>query len=115
MTRRQVTLLWFSGSTWILLVLILSRFFVLVFFFFFSSRRRHTRCYRDWSSDVCSSDLRGRIHPLCCSDGASLCGVSAATCDECPAGTTKGIICAAGAACNTMGGFAPGSRLCHCQ
>src|SRR6266542_4581904 len=26
-------------------------------FFFFSSRRRHTRCYRDWSSDVCSSDL----------------------------------------------------------
>src|SRR5207245_8186543 len=25
--------------------------------FFFSSRRRHTRCYRDWSSDVCSSDL----------------------------------------------------------
>src|SRR5207245_6774401 len=30
---------------------------VIVFFFFFSSRRRHTRCYRDWSSDVCSSDL----------------------------------------------------------
>src|SRR2546422_407019 len=29
----------------------------LVFFFFFSSRRRHTRCSRDWSSDVCSSDL----------------------------------------------------------
>src|SRR6266852_4140401 len=29
----------------------------LFFFFFFSSRRRHTRCYRDWSSDVCSSDL----------------------------------------------------------
>src|SRR5207245_2669678 len=27
------------------------------FIFFFSSRRRHTRCYRDWSSDVCSSDL----------------------------------------------------------
>src|SRR2546429_7157237 len=25
---------------------------------FFSSRRRHTRCSRDWSSDVCSSDLR---------------------------------------------------------
>src|SRR5207245_7329977 len=25
--------------------------------FFFSSRRRHTSCYRDWSSDVCSSDL----------------------------------------------------------
>src|SRR4030043_522182 len=25
---------------------------------FFSSRRRHTRCSRDWSSDVCSSDLQ---------------------------------------------------------
>src|ERR1035437_6355440 len=30
---------------------------VFVFFFFFSSRRRHTRYWRDWSSDVCSSDL----------------------------------------------------------
>src|SRR6266446_1025944 len=29
------------------------------FFFFFSSRRRHTRLQGDWSSDVCSSDLRG--------------------------------------------------------
>src|SRR3989304_3783793 len=28
--------------------------------FFFSSRRRHTRCSRDWSSDVCSSDLWSR-------------------------------------------------------
>src|SRR3712207_3105711 len=28
-------------------------------FFFFSSRRRHTRYWRDWSSDVCSSDLLG--------------------------------------------------------
>src|SRR5207253_6951017 len=28
--------------------------------FFFSSRRRHTRWPRDWSSDVCSSDLAGR-------------------------------------------------------
>src|SRR3712207_7867693 len=27
-------------------------------FFFFSSRRRHTRYWRDWSSDVCSSDLK---------------------------------------------------------
>src|SRR6266852_5769792 len=31
--------------------------YIIFFFFFFSSRRRHTRCYRDWSSDVCSSDL----------------------------------------------------------
>src|SRR2546422_7328899 len=30
---------------------------ILFVFFFFSSRRRHTRCSRDWSSDVCSSDL----------------------------------------------------------
>src|SRR2546429_8961366 len=35
-------------------------------FFFFSSRRRHTRCSRDWSSDVCSSDLdvNGLWHTL---------------------------------------------------
>src|SRR5207253_5308454 len=30
---------------------------IVLFFFFFSSRRRHTRWPRDWSSDVCSSDL----------------------------------------------------------
>src|SRR5204863_2279976 len=30
---------------------------MILFFFFFSSRRRHTRSLRDWSSDVCSSDL----------------------------------------------------------
>src|SRR5699024_11218001 len=32
-------------------------------FFFFASRRRHTRSKRDWSSDVCSSDLRGSAPP----------------------------------------------------
>src|SRR3712207_2736697 len=32
--------------------------------FFFSSRRRHTRYWRDWSSDVCSSDLE-RLVMLC--------------------------------------------------
>src|SRR5215475_6748871 len=32
-----------------------------IFFFFFSSRRRHTRFSRDWSSDVCSSDLGGTV------------------------------------------------------
>src|SRR5258707_5982591 len=33
--------------------------------FFFSSRRRHTRYWRDWSSDVCSSDLKSatRLSP----------------------------------------------------
>src|SRR5437868_15341435 len=30
------------------------------YFFFFSSRRRHTKSKRDWSSDVCSSDLTGK-------------------------------------------------------
>src|SRR5699024_2433394 len=30
----------------------------ILMFFFFSSRRRHTRSKRDWSSDVCSSDLK---------------------------------------------------------
>src|SRR5690606_39382718 len=29
--------------------------------FFFSSRRRHTRFSRDWSSDVCSSDLQAQV------------------------------------------------------
>src|SRR5215217_8917746 len=35
---------------------------ILFFFFFFSSRRRHTSYWRDWSSDVCSSDLAGAGH-----------------------------------------------------
>src|SRR5712664_4299369 len=33
-------------------------YYIYYFVFFFSSRRRHTRSDRDWSSDVCSSDLR---------------------------------------------------------
>src|SRR5438874_7613383 len=59
------------------------------FFFFFSSRRRHTRSLRDWSSDVCSSDLiqRGpdfhrpdlllfhsRIFPILCRNSPD-CGI----------------------------------------
>src|SRR2546422_1900166 len=40
---------------------------VTVYFFFFSSRRRHTRCSRDWSSDVCSSDL-GVLAGQACQD-----------------------------------------------
>src|SRR5690606_40539640 len=39
----------------------ISWFFLL--FFFFSSRRRHTRFSRDWSSDVCSSDLVPVAYP----------------------------------------------------
>src|SRR5207253_4930754 len=37
---------------------------LLYFFFFFSSRRRHTRWPRDWSSDVCSSDLLRLMSPV---------------------------------------------------
>src|SRR3712207_8245580 len=33
--------------------------------FFCSSRRRHTRYWRDWSSDVCSSDLNFDIGEIC--------------------------------------------------
>src|SRR5439155_14298995 len=40
-----------------------TRLFTFSYFFFFSSRRRHTRWPRDWSSDVCSSDLETR--PIC--------------------------------------------------
>src|SRR2546422_1477500 len=42
---------------WVVLVVIIFGCVFCLFFFFFSSRRRHTRCSRDWSSDVCSSDL----------------------------------------------------------
>src|SRR5256886_16012115 len=37
---------------------------VIYFFFFFSSRRRHTRFDCDWSSDVCSSDLKIQIRNI---------------------------------------------------
>src|SRR6266446_4980036 len=42
-------------------------------FFFFSSRRRHTRLQGDWSSDVCSSDLRAaqHVHTVIVLGGAS--------------------------------------------
>src|SRR5205809_2811343 len=43
--------------------------FFFVVFFFFSSRRRHTRCSRDWSSDVCSSDLGKETNRLAIFDG----------------------------------------------
>src|SRR5256885_3281681 len=44
--------------------LLLSFISVYLFFFFFSSRRRHTRLQGDWSSDVCSSDLRETLRRL---------------------------------------------------
>src|SRR2546422_5203226 len=45
-------------------------------FFFFSSRRRHTRCSRDWSSDVCSSDIGlepKREGEFVLADGTTIC------------------------------------------
>src|SRR5690554_1029836 len=42
------------------------------FFFFFSSRRRHTRCGRDWSSDVCSSDLQAVLTLLLVTENGPL-------------------------------------------
>src|SRR3712207_8233451 len=38
--------------------------------FFFSSRRRHTRYWRDWSSDVCSSDLEKLLSEAGFDDGS---------------------------------------------
>src|SRR5438874_13302891 len=38
--------------------------------FFFSSRRRHTRSLRDWSSDVCSSDLRPQQRQAPCTSSS---------------------------------------------
>src|SRR5690554_1968748 len=63
------------GITWhtYLHCILIDIFYVLCFFsyycfffvfFFFSSRRRHTRCGRDWSSDVCSSDLAFTVLPF---------------------------------------------------
>src|SRR5215203_5299584 len=43
---------------------------LIFFFFFFSSRRRHTRYWRDWSSDVCSSDLGEVVPELLLGPGA---------------------------------------------
>src|SRR6266853_2630185 len=49
------------------------------FFFFFSSRRRHTRFDCDWSSDVCSSDLRlERYLQLCAEDNIQVCNLTSA-------------------------------------
>src|SRR5438067_9847996 len=59
------TIVWFFVYTISIPVFLFFHFFfcffacyyLFFFFFFFSSRRRHTRSKRDWSSDVCSSDL----------------------------------------------------------
>src|SRR5690606_41094193 len=48
---------WCLGQTYIIYLICNYLVFLVYFLFFFSSRRRHTRFSRDWSSDVCSSDL----------------------------------------------------------
>ena len=48
----------FVGLRVVIYQSVLFVFFFVFLVFFFSSRRRHTRCSRDWSSDVCSSDLK---------------------------------------------------------
>src|SRR3712207_6945363 len=48
-------------------------------FFFFSSRRRHTRYWRDWSSDVCSSDLVAAVSGSATAVGAPVTLASGAT------------------------------------
>src|SRR5207253_7439818 len=53
-------------STWKSVLRPLYRSVYLCNLFFFSSRRRHTRWPRDWSSDVCSSDLLQKKHGLGC-------------------------------------------------
>src|SRR2546429_6852493 len=60
----------------------------IVLFFFFSSRRRHTRCSRDWSSDVCSSDLatsspESRRRPSRRSCEAGACSSGSGRCARC--------------------------------
>src|SRR5690625_7897303 len=57
--------------------------------FYFSSRRRHTRWPRDWSSDVCSSDLREQqtlraIVPIAAGDSEALSPIRTAFCHRTP-------------------------------
>src|SRR5690606_41051058 len=72
-----------------------------IVFLFFSSRRRHTRFSRDWSSDVCSSDLRDEAatasREMPCSLPLLLeLRVKALVkhCDCCPAGSSEAVAAA---------------------
>src|SRR5438105_5091519 len=68
----------FDATTWLRPVLLGLMLACVCLCFFFSSRRRHTRSTRDWSSDVCSSDLdAGRIGV-----GAQALGVMVAAFEE---------------------------------
>src|SRR5438445_5726672 len=56
-TVRNFVILFLCTSFFEFFYIVLFYCYFYCFFFFFSSRRRHTRYWRDWSSDVCSSDL----------------------------------------------------------
>src|SRR5699024_3883482 len=49
---------------------------IIYLYFFFSSRRRHTRSKRDWSSDVCSSDLTNILTTLTDMIGAQVLNIA---------------------------------------
>src|SRR5436190_9550412 len=57
--------------------------------FFFSSRRRHTRSLCDWSSDVCSSDLRPKIETPGDAETACLPNTSQTEFNDFMSGTSK--------------------------
>src|SRR3989449_1370037 len=76
-------ILFTTFSRYLISDVMFSRIFV---FFFFSSRRRHTRCSRDWSSDVCSSDLCGE-RP-CLPPPANVAGFAAVPRPHPPAGVS---------------------------
>src|SRR5690606_40802963 len=57
-------------------------FFIKILCFFFSSRRRHTRFSRDWSSDVCSSDLKEHKPSNSAIDAANEIGVKLLNVEE---------------------------------
>src|SRR3712207_8561980 len=55
-------------------------------YFFFSSRRRHTRYWRDWSSDVCSSDLPETTRRLLLKEKSSIQNLSSLSLPSCGVG-----------------------------
>src|SRR5438034_6505873 len=64
--------------------------FLMCFFFFFSSRRRHTRSLCDWSSDVCSSDLRALTQLSQCPMSRPKRTIAGAAIGEARSGDTSG-------------------------
>src|SRR5699024_11908059 len=61
-------------------------------FFFFSSRRRHTRSKRDWSSDVCSSDLAAHTVKGAIKAGKAISGAAKGAAAGGPYGAVAGAV-----------------------